>query len=79
MECCSARSFVLLSGTYNQSFHCVIVNIYAPNDGRKRGQLWEVLLRLKSFFQLPWCIRGDFNEVRFLGERGLFEARQRHD
>lgn len=68
-ECCSARSSILLSGTYNQSFHCVIVDIYAPNDGKKRGQLWEVLFRLKSSFRLPWCLGGDFNEVRFLSER----------
>ncbi|CAL5339220.1 unnamed protein product [Camellia sinensis] len=69
VECCSARSFILLSGTYNQSFGCVVVNIYAPNDSRLRSQLWEVLFRLRLSFQQPWCIGGDFNEVRSMGER----------
>ncbi|KAL7162528.1 hypothetical protein ACSBR2_042925 [Camellia fascicularis] len=45
LECCSI---------FKQSFECVIVNIYAPND---------------SFFYKPWCFGGDFNEVRFLNER----------
>lgn len=64
-KCCSSRNFVLLSGMYNQSFDCVIVNIYAPNDGRKRGQLWELLLRLKPYFRKPWSVGGDLNKVRF--------------
>lgn len=68
-ECCSSRNFLLLSGIFKQSFECVIVNIYAPNNVRSRGQLWEVLGRLKSYFHKPWCIVGDFNEIRFLNER----------
>lgn len=55
-ECCSTRNFLLLSGIFKQSFECVIVNIYAPNDVRSRGRFWEVLVRLKSSFPKPWCI-----------------------
>ncbi|XP_028057423.1 uncharacterized protein LOC114261349 [Camellia sinensis] len=68
-ECCSSRNFLLLSGIVKQSFECVIVNIYAPNNLRSRGQLWEALGRLKSSFHKPWCIGGDFNEICFSSER----------
>ena len=46
-DCCSNRNFILLSGTLHNSFECVILNIYAPNDVVKRGNLWEVLLNIK--------------------------------
>ncbi|XP_028086954.1 uncharacterized protein LOC114287711 [Camellia sinensis] len=68
-ECCSNKNFILLSGTILNSFECVILNVYAPNDIMRRGKLWESLLYLKSIFPKPWCLGGDFNEIRNLGER----------
>ncbi|CAL5362149.1 unnamed protein product [Camellia sinensis] len=69
VECCSSRNFLLLSGTFNHSFDCVVVNNYAPNDGSSRGMLWDSLVRLKPSFGNPWCIGGDYNEIRYLSER----------
>ncbi|XP_028072087.1 uncharacterized protein LOC114274386 [Camellia sinensis] len=77
LECCSTRNFLLLSGIFKQSFECVIVNIYAPNDERSRGRLWELLVRLKSSFHKPWCIRGNFNEIHFLNKRRGFLRRDK--
>ncbi|XP_028099997.1 uncharacterized protein LOC114299458 [Camellia sinensis] len=70
-DCYSNRSFILLLGKLQNSFDCVIVNIYAPNDVVSRGKLWETLLILKNSFPKPWCLGsgGDFNEIRNLGER----------
>lgn len=47
----------------------MIVNIYAPNDVVNRGKLWETLVNIKSGFPKPWCLGGDFNEIRNVGER----------
>ncbi|XP_028106687.1 uncharacterized protein LOC114305751 [Camellia sinensis] len=76
-NCCSNRRFVLLSGTLLKSFDCVILNVYAPNDVNGRGMLWDTLIKLKSDFPNPWCLGGDFNEIRFIGERGGCSGREK--
>ncbi|XP_028059412.1 uncharacterized protein LOC114263116 [Camellia sinensis] len=68
-DCCSSRNFILLSGKAHNSFDCVLINIYAPNDVSRRKALWEILLNLKTTFANPWCFGGDFNEIRNVGER----------
>ncbi|XP_028104164.1 uncharacterized protein LOC114303229 [Camellia sinensis] len=69
MDSCCNHSFLLLSGTLFSSFPCVIVNVYAPNDVVKRQELWASLVNLKPNFPGPWCLGGDFNEIRNLSER----------
>ncbi|XP_028105282.1 uncharacterized protein LOC114304318 [Camellia sinensis] len=68
-ECCCSRNFILLSGLAHHSFNCSLINVYAPNDVQKRSILWKLLSTLKSSFPSPWCIGGDFNEIRFMSER----------
>ncbi|CAL5344867.1 unnamed protein product [Camellia sinensis] len=68
-DCCCNRSFILLSGTILNSFECVLVNVYAPNVVDRRRKLWDTLVRLKSASSKPWCLGGDFNEIRCVGER----------
>ncbi|XP_028101541.1 uncharacterized protein LOC114300853 [Camellia sinensis] len=68
-QCCCTRNCILFSGTFSPDFDCVFVNIYAPNDVSKRGKFWEVMLKLRADFNNPWCLAGDFNEIRHLGER----------
>ncbi|KAL7222868.1 hypothetical protein ACSBR1_024540 [Camellia fascicularis] len=58
-----------VSGTLLPNFECIFVNIYAPNDPTLKKQLWGELINLKSSFDLPWCLGGDFNEVLRTGER----------
>jgi len=43
--------------------------VYGPNDDRDRRDLWVELDGLMSCWDLPWCIGGDFNVVRFPSER----------
>ncbi|XP_028092119.1 uncharacterized protein LOC114292373 [Camellia sinensis] len=68
-DCCSSRRFILLSGSLYNSFECVILNIYAPNDVGGRRKMWGSLINLKHDFPKPWCLCGDFNEIRNIGER----------
>ncbi|CAL5414539.1 unnamed protein product [Camellia sinensis] len=67
--CCSSQNLILLSGTLFSSFDCVIINVYGPNEVVKRKETWDSLVRLKSSFLGPWCLEGDFNEIRSISER----------
>lgn len=77
VDCCSNRNFVLLSGTLFCTFECAIINIYAPNDVGARGKLWDSLILLRRDFPKPWCLGGDFNEIRNMGERRGCSRRDR--
>ncbi|XP_028097432.1 uncharacterized protein LOC114297236 [Camellia sinensis] len=68
-QCCGSRRFLLLSGTLLPDFRCVLVNVYAPNDAVCRRQVWKVITSLNLGFPDPWCVGGDFNEIRDLGDR----------
>ncbi|XP_028074640.1 uncharacterized protein LOC114277023 [Camellia sinensis] len=74
---CSNRRFILFSGTFLNSFDYVLLNVYAPNDASIRNILWEILVKLKSIFPNPWCMGGDFNEIRNNGERIGFSRRDK--
>jgi hypothetical protein len=41
------------------------VGVYGPNDDKERRDLWAKLAGLMSWWEMPWCIGGDFNVVRF--------------
>lgn len=43
--------------------------MYAPNEANSRHIRWEELLALNSGSQVPWCVGGDFNEIRCISER----------
>jgi hypothetical protein len=43
--------------------------VYGPNDDMDRIDSWIELAGLMSLWELPWCIGGDFNVVRFPSER----------
>lgn len=51
------------------NFPCIMVNVYAPNEVASRRDLWEELVGLKANFIDPWCIRGDFDEIKVVYER----------
>ncbi|KAL7169037.1 hypothetical protein ACSBR2_034129 [Camellia fascicularis] len=76
-DCSSSKHFIILSGTSAQAFDCVIVNIYAPNEVLKRKKLWDSLVNLQPHFPNPWCVGGDFNEIKFLPERKGCSRRER--
>ncbi|KAK4607051.1 hypothetical protein RGQ29_001035 [Quercus rubra] len=43
--------------------------VYGPNSDRDRRFLWEELCGLRNWWDVPWCVGGDFNVVRFPSER----------
>lgn len=66
---CSGRNFIIISGIISNSFLCVFVNVYGPCQSSDRLKVWNSLLNLRNSFPNPWCVGGDFNEIRNLGER----------
>lgn len=62
------KHFILITGAL-LGFACAIVNVYAPNDSNSRREVWIELLQLKSAHPVPWCVGGDFNEIKAIGER----------
>ncbi|GMP88503.1 hypothetical protein CsSME_00040473 [Camellia sinensis var. sinensis] len=68
IDCCCSRNFILLAGKIRLDFDCVVINVYAPNEVTKRRDLWDLIARIKTLFPNPWCMGGDFNEIRHLGE-----------
>ncbi|XP_028102778.1 uncharacterized protein LOC114302018 [Camellia sinensis] len=69
VDCCSNRRFILLSGTLLHTFNYTILNMYAPNEVSSRCKFWDSLMKLKSAFPNPWCLRRNLNEIRNIGER----------
>ncbi|KAG6669188.1 hypothetical protein CIPAW_01G225900 [Carya illinoinensis] len=51
------------------NFLWAFAGIYGPNVDNIRHQLWEEIARVHSWWDLPWCIGGDFNITRFPSER----------
>ena len=50
-------------------FVWAFTGVYGPNSLRDRRFLWEELLGLSSWWNVPWCVGGVFNVVRFPSER----------
>ncbi|XP_030941311.1 uncharacterized protein LOC115966107 [Quercus lobata] len=53
----------------NDHFEWAFTGIYGPNLNRKRQFMWEELVGLNNWWNLPWCFGGDFNVIRFGSER----------
>jgi hypothetical protein len=45
------------------------VGVYGPNSDSDRMLLWDELAGVLSLWEVPWCVRGDFNVTRFPSER----------
>jgi len=59
---CSFRNCV-------DNFTWAFAGVYGPNLDPLRRSSWDELAGLLSFRDLPWCIGGDFNVIRFPCER----------
>ena len=53
----------------NDHFEWAFTGIYGPNLNRNHHLMWEELASLISWWNLPWCLGGDFNVIRFPSER----------
>ena len=53
----------------DDQFEWAFIGVYGPNLNKRRRLMWEELIGLISWCDLPWCIRGDFNIICFPSER----------
>jgi exonuclease III len=44
-----------------RSIHLAFAGVYGPNSDRDRRHLWDELVGMLNWWNLPWCIEGDFN------------------
>lgn len=51
------------------NFHWLFSGVYGPCGTMERQRLWKELSIMNDIWSLPWCICGDFNEVRLMHER----------
>lgn len=54
---------------WGDNFEWAFSGVYGPNVDRERSSMWEELLGLYSWWNLPRCVGGDFNAVRFPSEQ----------
>ncbi|GKU94128.1 hypothetical protein SLEP1_g7656 [Rubroshorea leprosula] len=63
--------FIGVEGVWGvEQFPASIINVYSPCQLGKKRILWEELKALVVGRGGNWCIMGDFNAVRKVGERG---------
>jgi hypothetical protein len=43
--------------------------VYGPNVDNDRGLMWDELAGIRSWWDVPWCLGGDFNVVQFPSKR----------
>jgi len=58
----------LLQNCY-ELIRLTFAGVCGPNSGNDRRLLWDELAGIINWWNLSWCIRGDFNVTRFLSER----------
>ncbi|XP_026416451.1 uncharacterized protein LOC113311871 [Papaver somniferum] len=51
------------------NFQRLFSGVYGPCSVVERRRVWKELQIMNVIWSLPWCICGDFNEVRFMAER----------
>ncbi|KAL4606932.1 hypothetical protein ACB092_09G139200 [Castanea dentata] len=52
----------------SDQFEWAFTGIYGSNSNRKCQFMWEEFANLNSWWNLPWCLGGDFNVIRFPSE-----------
>lgn len=52
-----------------QDYKCHIIGVYAPNCRTEREHVWEEIGTVRSLFEGPWAVCGDFNVTRFPSEK----------
>ena len=66
------------TGTYSIScrfrevasgFEWAFSGVYGPNRAVERSLMWEELAGVAAWWEVPWCVGGDFNVARYPTER----------
>ncbi|GJS38952.1 RNA-directed DNA polymerase, eukaryota, reverse transcriptase zinc-binding domain protein [Tanacetum coccineum] len=65
-----SENLLIVEGNWiSTHMHCYMVNVYAPQDDKKKEILWHNILDFKEGNPGHYLIFGDFNVVRFASER----------
>nr|GEW61600.1 reverse transcriptase domain, reverse transcriptase zinc-binding domain protein [Tanacetum cinerariifolium] len=59
--------------------HCFMINVYAPQEDRKKETLWNKILEFMNNNQGHYIIFGDFNMVRYASERIDAQTREKEN
>jgi hypothetical protein len=68
-DCIGVYSLAMKFKSIEDNSIWVFAGVYGPNNIKDKRTLWEELVGLMSWWNLPWCIGGDFNITRFPSER----------
>ncbi|GMJ00605.1 hypothetical protein like AT4G29090 [Hibiscus trionum] len=65
-----ASRYVIISGKWvDDNCYFTFINIYAPCEKLGKQLLWDEIVTLRSSWQYPWIMGGDFNAIRARKER----------
>ncbi|XP_026442599.1 uncharacterized protein LOC113342191 [Papaver somniferum] len=53
----------------HDGFEWVLTNVYGPNKPHERADFWDELDNICRFWDLPWCLGGDFNVITKCDEK----------
>ena len=67
--CCGFHSLSLVCKSLQDNFRWVLSGVYGPCGVGSSRVLWNELENVRTRWNLPWCVGGDFNVVRFSTER----------
>ncbi|XP_042952212.1 uncharacterized protein LOC122289294 [Carya illinoinensis] len=68
-ECIGEFSLACSFSNVDDDFVWGFAGVYGPNDDSSRKFLWDKIAGLCSWWDIPYCIGGDFNITRFPSER----------
>ncbi|GJZ74651.1 RNA-directed DNA polymerase, eukaryota, reverse transcriptase zinc-binding domain protein, partial [Tanacetum coccineum] len=64
------ENLLIVEGNWTSThLHCFMINVYAPQDDKKKERLWYNILDFKDRNPGHYFIFGDFNVVRYASER----------
>jgi hypothetical protein len=70
LEVCEGRFIIACSfRSVEDNFEWAFAGVYGPNEENDQQLLWDELVGIMSWWEVPWCIGGDFNIIRYLSER----------
>lgn len=50
-------------------FRWLVTSVYGPNDSSSKREFWRELDDTRGRWNGAWCVKGDWNVVKFLSER----------
>jgi hypothetical protein len=68
-ECVREFALAVTFKNVEDNFTWTFVSVYGPNFDRDRRLIWDELVDLLNWWDLPWCIGVDFNVTWFPSKR----------